>query len=136
MAHLTKRGASPCVLLVEDDAFSRDSALDRLALLGVTDTCVAVDARSGLRALDSMAQPPSLIVCDLFMPDMDGIEFIVELAKRRYLGGLILVSAMNNEMLDVAQTIATAKGLKLLGCFTKPLHANALAHALGLPASG
>jgi CheY-like chemotaxis protein len=66
------------------------------------------------------------------MPDMDGIEFIAELSRRRYSGGLILVTGVNLDMLDVASDIATMNGLNMLGCFTKPLKRELLGRALGL----
>ena len=132
MNELTGQGASHWVLVVDDDEFSREVTRKKLALLGLTDTQVVGDGRVALRALSSVAQPPGLIVCDIFMPDMDGIEFVSELAKRRYRGGLILITGLNCEMLEVGQAIAKGRGLKLLGCLTKPLHEGALARALGM----
>lgn len=64
---------------------------------------------------------------------MDGIEFIAELSRRNYQGGLILVTGVSLDMLDVARDIAELKGLKVLGCFTKPLLKASLSRVLGLP---
>ena len=46
-------------------------------------------------------------LCEIFMPDMDGIEFAGALAKRDFVGALILITGVNQDMLEVASIIAT-----------------------------
>ena len=58
---------------------------------------------------------------DVFMPDMDGIEFLDHLSKQRYAGGVMLVSGQDVTMMAIAQEIALESGLKLLGAYTKPV---------------
>ena len=57
----------------------------------------------------------------VFVPEKDGIEFVGELAKRRYTGGVILVSGGDAQMLALARLIAVTSGLNVLGAFAKPL---------------
>lgn len=78
-----------------------------------------------------MPRPPDFLICDVFMPDMDGIEFIGKLGELHYQGGVILVSGMNAEILTLAQDIALGNGIKVLGAFAKPLPHDALAGMLG-----
>ncbi|MDD2879344.1 MAG: response regulator [Rhodoferax sp.] len=78
--------AQPTVLVVDDDEYSQDLARLTLGKLGFTRIQVAQDGKDGLRALDALAQAPDFLICDIFMPNKDGIEFMAELAKRSYRG--------------------------------------------------
>ena len=71
-----------------------------------------------------------MLICDLFMPEMDGIEFMSALASQRYAGSVVLVSGMNPEVLQVAQTLALTEGIHLLGSYEKPLHRDTLTSIL------
>lgn len=128
----TPPDALPSVLIIDDDEFSQAMFRKALEHLGVTDVNDAVNGLDGLRVLDSLATPPDFLICDVFMPDMDGIEFIGVLAKRHYKGGLILVTGGDVGMLEVANEIADMLGLKVRGTFTKPVFQHALGRAMGL----
>ncbi len=109
------------VLVVDDDAFSREVMQEMLAAEGITRIHMADNGRSALQALEAMASPPDLLVCDVFMPDMDGIEFMTELAQRQYPGDVVLVTGVDVGTLALARDIAAGLGIRLLGTFTKPL---------------
>ncbi len=126
----------PTVLVVDDDEFSREVMGEALAALGIAPLLMAQSGRSAVRMLEQLARPPDFIICDIFMPDMDGIEFVGELAQRQYRGGLVLVTGVNVDMLAVARQIALSRKLNVTGTFIKPLHKEALALALGLEAAG
>ena len=120
------------VLVLDDDEFAQELTRIQLELCGFSAIHGAPNGLMGLRALNQMAQPPDLVICDIFMPDMDGIEFIAALVKRRFQGALILMSGAAPQMLEVAQHIALASGLRVLGALGKPLRRETLAQALGL----
>ena len=126
----TSHKLKPSVLVVDDDAFSRDVLQETLAAQGILDIQTADNGRSALRLLEAMAIPPDLLICDVFMPDMDGIEFMSELAQRHYRGDVVLVTGVDVETLSLAREIAAGQGLRLLGSFTKPLHREVLARLL------
>ena len=127
-------GSLQTVLVVDDDKYSREVLRRKLGFWGVTDIHVAYDGRDGLNVMEAMVRDPDFLICDIFMPDMDGIEFIGALVKRHYKGGLILITGVNHDMLEVAQNIATLNGLRLLGTFTKPLHHEPLGQVMGFSA--
>jgi len=122
----------PTVLLVDDDEFLRELMSEMLSQLGVTVVHQAGNGREALTVLDELAQPPDFLICDIYMPDMDGIEFVAELARLHYAGGLILLSGVNPETLQLARDIAIGEGIELVGAFVKPVRPEDLAQALGI----
>lgn len=122
----------PTVLLVDDDEFLRELMFEMLSQLGVTVVHQAGNGREALAVLDELTQPPEFLICDIYMPDMDGIEFVSELARLHYAGGLILLSGVNPETLQLARDIAVGEGIRLVGAFVKPVRPEDLAQALGI----
>ena len=132
--HSTVKAAMPTVLVVDDSESSREVTRKKLDFLGVTDIHMANNGREGLAVLNAMARVPDFVICDIFMPDIDGIEFIDVLVKRKFKGGLIVMTGVSQDMLEVAQHYASIKGLCVVGAFTKPLHHEPLGLAMGLAA--
>lgn len=124
------------ILVVEDDEFNQEILRRKLGLLGFTDIHMANNGRAGVRFLDQIARLPDYLICDIFMPDMDGIEFVAELVKRNYQGGLILMTGVDQTMLEVAQEIASLKGLNVLAGFKKPLNQEKLRQAFEFSVRG
>ncbi len=118
------------VLIVDDDPFSQELLSGSLKELGIEDVHTADNGRNALRAMATLAEPPDYLICDIFMPDMDGLEFLAELAKLDFQGGVVLVSGQDITMMAIAQQVALEDGLKLLGAFTKPVPFAHLAQAL------
>ncbi len=123
---------SPSVLLVDDDDFLRDIMCEMLMQLGVTNIHQAGDGLQALSTLRALPTPPDFLICDIYMPDMDGIEFVAELAKLHYRGGVLLLSGVNPETLQLARDIANGEGIQLVGAYLKPIRPELLADALGL----
>ena len=123
------------VLVVDDDPFCLEVACIALDRVGVTGVVTASGGHAGIRAYERMTPKPDLVVCDLFMPDMDGIEFINALGDRKFAGALVLVTGGDLSMMQMASQLAeSGYGLTVLGAIPKPLRPEALAAALGLPA--
>jgi CheY-like chemotaxis protein len=118
------------VLVVDDDEYSLDLARRQLGALGFSRVHVAGDGSEGLRVLDKSQAQPDFIICDIFMPNKDGIEFVAELANRSYGGGLILLSSGDSQMMAIARQIAVESGLNVLGAFAKPLQQDVLRQLL------
>lgn len=116
------------ILLLDDDAFMLEMLADTIAGLGYANVHAETDARTALAALPGFR--PDLLVCDLSMPDMDGIEFLRAVAEQGFDGGVILLSGMDSGILRAAQTLAMAQGLTIVGACSKPLSRSALADLL------
>lgn len=129
------------VLLLDDDAFMLallEDMLDDLSpQLGSFDVASATSAKAALALLAKA--PRDMLVCDLSMPDMDGIEFLRLVAEDDYRGTVVLLSGMDAGVLRAAERLAMAQGLTILGACRKPvapaelgeLVALALAHRRG-----
>jgi CheY-like chemotaxis protein len=118
---------------VDDDASSLALTQVTLERLGIAQVTTADDGSSAVRAYGRSNPKPDLVVCDLYMPDMDGIELLNELARRKFAGGIVMVTGGDLALLEMAcQVAVSGHGLKLLGAFAKPVHAAHLAHVLGV----
>lgn len=118
------------ILLVDDDPFVLKLLTHQLAGLGCTDVTTTERARDGLSALDSTSATFELIICDLQMPEMDGVEFVRHLVGRGYTGSLILVTGEDARILEGVQKLAEAHKLKVLGALHKPISPEQLRKAL------
>lgn len=116
------------ILMLDDDTFMLDLLAEMIAGLGPHQVLRETDARSCLVALAQLA--PDLLICDLSMPDMDGIEFLRGAAERHYKGSVVLLSGMDTGVLRAAERLAQAHGLAILGACPKPLSSAALAGLL------
>ena len=62
-----------------------------------------------------------VVVLDLMMPGIDGVEIIRFLAERGSNSSLVLMSGYNAGVLHSAQELASEHGLHVLGSLTKPI---------------
>jgi EAL domain-containing protein (putative c-di-GMP-specific phosphodiesterase class I) len=120
------------VVLVEDHGFQRRLGLRLLADLGLTRLNEAADGHQGLELLRSLPTPPDVVLVDLDMPGMDGVEFIGHVAQERLAKSIAVVSAMDPALLHTVQVMAKASGLRVLGAVEKPLSPGKLTHVLSL----
>ena len=120
----------PTVLVVDDDDFFHALLAELFVSLGVPQVLTAKSGSEALKLLKSHPTPIDFLVCDVFMPDMDGIEFLNHLVSRKYTGAIVMASGVDLEMLDLARTIANANGLRLLGAMTKPVSREKLGQTL------
>ena len=118
------------VLLVEDHAFQRRLGLKMLADLGVRAPLEAMDGPSALDVLEGDGEPVDLVLVDLDLPGMDGIELIRRIAERRSARAVAVVSAMDAAVQHTIALMARAAGLRMLGCIEKPLTSERLRELL------
>ena len=71
---------NPKILIVDDDRKILGATKDILAPKGYT-VRTAGNGKEGLAAVDE--EEPDLVITDISMPDMEGIEFIRKLAQRK-----------------------------------------------------
>jgi diguanylate cyclase (GGDEF)-like protein/PAS domain S-box-containing protein len=124
------RGGARRVLVVDDDAFSLDVAAELLRQLDVDEVCLAASGERALAAATNELTVPDLILCDINMPGMDGIEFLRHLAHANYGGGIALTSGAGHQLRESVADLALVHGLQLVGSLAKPLERESLREVL------
>jgi EAL domain-containing protein (putative c-di-GMP-specific phosphodiesterase class I)/CheY-like chemotaxis protein len=127
---MTARLGQLSVMVVEDHSFQRGIALKLLAELGIARALEAANGREALDRLSALKEGPDVVLVDLDLPEMDGIELIGHIANRKLAKAVIVLSALDPALLNTVQTMARASGLRVLGTVEKPLTASKLAEAL------
>ena len=108
------------VLVLDDDAFMLSLLGQMLARLDYKDVTTFTRGADAVTALKRAPEAFDLILCDLQMPQMDGVEFVRHLVESRYTGALVLVSGEDSRILEAAETLAKAHSLQVLGTLRKP----------------
>ena len=109
------------VLLVDDDPTQIAILTAYFASLKVETILSASDSAEALKTLEDWDGDLDLIVTDLQMPKMDGLEFMRHLKDQRFDGDLAIMSGVKSDLLGHASRLARMHKLKLIGQATKPL---------------
>jgi two-component system chemotaxis response regulator CheY len=72
------------VLVVDDNGFMVDLVSSLLRQIGFRDIHTANDGEAALKKV--MQAPPALIICDINMKPLDGVEFVKRLRTAGYAG--------------------------------------------------
>ena len=121
-----QRTVSPRILLLDDDPFTLHLYSLMLRSLGWRQFSTSTSAEQALRSL--LSGPPSvdLIVCDLQMPGMDGIEFLRALDASGLRFSVILLSSQGPRILHLVHKLLDGGRLDILGALEKPASPPAL----------
>lgn len=121
------------LLLIDDDAQTR-KYIRRVAEEAGYEVFDTDNARAFVEAYE--AGPFDLIVTDLFMPQMDGLEILSLLSERQCRTPILLISGYSQQFLESAQRLGTARGLSIRGMLGKPIRSADLRAALRHDAGG
>ncbi len=113
-------------LIVDDDEFTCQCIASLLKRAGANSIRVAANGTIAIEQLKSPAGIPGIIICDLNMPETDGVEYMMHLAKKNFAGGIILISGSPGKLLDSVMRLAKAHHLNVLGTLSKPINADQL----------
>lgn len=118
------------LLVLEDHIFQRDVAITFLKQIGIQRILEASEGQEALDRLRTAAFLIDVVLCDLMMEGMDGVEFIRNLAEANLSPALILVSGMETAVISSVENMAQAHDLRVLGTIEKPLSVQKLANLL------
>jgi CheY-like chemotaxis protein len=113
------------VLVVDDDDLQRQFLARLLARAGIGPLFWATNGRSALEAFHE-EQRIDVVVCDLLMPEMDGIEFLKQVSDEGYRPSIVISSGADEDTQREMESVARTHGLRVLGFIPKPVSVDAL----------
>lgn len=106
------------IMVVEDHGYQRKALLHQICSLGYQNVLEASDGTEALAL--SQQHAVDILFCDLRMPGMDGMALLRSLSLRGFRGGIILSSALEDDVVDAVLRMSAAYGLQVLGRIEKP----------------
>jgi EAL domain-containing protein (putative c-di-GMP-specific phosphodiesterase class I)/FixJ family two-component response regulator len=128
-AHAAPVGVAT-LLVVDDSVVQRRHAIALAKQLGVQTVHEAANGIEALALLGTLQRRPDLLVIDLEMPTMDGVELIQQLRARHLDAPFIVVSSREGALVNAVEEMAHSLGLPVVGGLCKPLTAAALQAAM------
>jgi PAS domain S-box-containing protein len=112
----SKVAAEQRILVIDDDGDIGELVAAAAQAKGFQCT-VTTDATT---FLDKLAPNTTLVLLDLMMPEMDGIELLRILGERNCKAGIVLMSAAGKRTIESAEQLAKMLGLSIAGHLQKP----------------
>jgi EAL domain-containing protein (putative c-di-GMP-specific phosphodiesterase class I)/CheY-like chemotaxis protein len=104
------------ILVIDDEIDVGEFVCEAAQAMGLECTATT-DAKTFLEAL---TPDTTLILLDLMMPQMDGVELLRLLSKQKCRTGIVLMSGVGKRTLESAEQLALALGLSIAGHLQKP----------------
>lgn len=114
------------VLVVDDDPILCEICKSHLQAIGVPRVETAGNGRQALGLLNIAGSLPDFVICDLNMPELDGVQFLSRLHESGFTGHIAIVSGEDRSIIHTARTLAETIGLKVAGVVKKPMRRDAL----------
>ena len=114
------------ILVIDDEIDVGEFVFEAAQAMGL-ECIVTTDAKTFLEALTPNT---TLILLDLMMPEMDGIELLRLLGERKCKTGIVLMSGVGKRTLESAGQVAQALGLSIVGHLQKPFRLTELEEVL------
>ncbi len=106
------------ILIVEDSPTQRGWLVAYFKNYGFTKIVEAENGAIAKRLTEDLTF--DLIVCDLEMPVMDGIELIQNLAEKKVPTPMIIASQRERNLISSVELMATMSGVNVMGSLQKP----------------
>jgi EAL domain-containing protein (putative c-di-GMP-specific phosphodiesterase class I)/FixJ family two-component response regulator len=117
-------------VLIVDDSQTQSNAIAQLcADLGVENIAHAADGFQAIASLLDHCNVPDVLILDLEMPGMDGVELMQQLRQRALDVPFILASSHDGQLVRAVEAMARNLGLPVVAGLRKPLTRTALARA-------
>ncbi|MCW8999920.1 MAG: response regulator, partial [Kangiellaceae bacterium] len=108
------------ILIVDDSRAICEAIRAILFHLGVNSIEMEHDGYSAVERVKYGATQFDLIILDLHMPKMDGLQCLRNLERCQYKGAIVLMSGLEPRVLSSAIRASRQYNLNLLGSISKP----------------
>ena len=115
----------PLILVIDDDDDVRETVCELLEVAGY-DVVAAPNGRVGLKMLSERGA--DVVITDIFMPEMEGIETIMTLRASR--PGVPIIAMSGGGKWDTVQSLKTAHHLGAMETLPKPITFDSLMRAV------
>ena len=113
----------PRLLLIDDEPALAGFVADAAAISGFEPVVTNDDS---LFRKQFHAEVPGMVVLDLGMPGMDGVELLRFLSSESFEGPVLIISGFDRRVLESAFRLGQALDLKMVGPLEKPVRLEAL----------
>lgn len=107
------------VLIVEDSKSQRVMLEELCRNVGIPQVLTAEDGMQALQVVNAH-QVIDLVLCDLELPVMNGIDFINAIPEDKREFGLVIISSRELSLIKGVELMAESSGFYTLGAFVKP----------------
>lgn len=114
------------LLVVDDSAVQRAFAVDLCRQIGVPLIHEASDGQTAMDVLQRLETLPDVVILDLEMPGVDGVELAERMHAADLLVSLVIISARDQSVIDAVARLVEALGFPILGALQKPLKRESL----------
>ena len=108
------------IMIVDDEPSILELAQRHLEKMGYCDITTCRSGQVALETYKASTVSFDIIISDLNMPEMNGVEFLRHLSEVDYSGGIILLSGEDERILEIAKDLAVARNLDVMGYISKP----------------
>lgn len=113
--------ATTQIIIVDDDQFQLKLLSHQLSMVGYKNVTAFDDGQTALNYMAGQVLDSTIVILDLNMPNMDGLEFLQKLQEAKFTGALLLVSGEDERVLQSAEALASSYDLWVLGHLNKPV---------------
>ncbi|WP_167404717.1 EAL domain-containing response regulator [Vibrio penaeicida] len=114
------------VLVIDDDPFILNMLERALSSMGIVQITLTTNSVEGAEAISCQLNPVNVVISDLNMPSLDGVELIRHMEALHHSASLILISGEDDRILQTAVKIAQERGIPVLGALSKPINTEEL----------
>jgi EAL domain-containing protein (putative c-di-GMP-specific phosphodiesterase class I)/CheY-like chemotaxis protein len=118
------------VLIIDDHRFQRSVLTRMLKAMGIANVLEAEDGAGALELVRTRRNSLMLIITDVDMPEMDGLEFVRRLSEEAPQTPVAVHSALDRALLKSIEVMAAAYGVDLIGVLEKPVTERALSEVV------
>jgi len=117
------------ILVIDDDPSLGEFI--SAAAEGVGAQCIATTKPAEF--FEHLTPDVTLVMVDLIMPNVDGVQILRQLAERHCDVNLVLMSGLSNRVIQTAQQLAITLGLEVVGYLKKPIRLLELEEVFAAP---